>query len=132
VSQCLIPVSSGELLDKITILEIKSERIGDPAKLANVRHELALLSDIWQGLGHGGAELVEAHRALRRVNGRLWEIEDEIRECEAERSFGERFVELARAVYITNDERAALKRRVNSLTGSELVEEKSYRDYRPR
>ena len=130
MSQYLIPVSAGELLDKITILEIKSERIDDAAKLGNVRRELDLLNEVRRREGLDRAEVDEVTAALRAVNERLWEIEDDIREKEAQRAFDAGFVELARAVYVTNDERAALKRRINDLTGSELVEEKSYRDYR--
>lgn len=130
MSQYLIPVSAGELLDKITILQIKSERIDDDTKLANVRRELQLLDEVRRREGLDRADIEEVTAALRTVNGQLWDIEDAIREKEAQRAFDEGFVELARAVYVTNDERAALKRRINDLTGSELVEEKSYRDYR--
>lgn len=125
----LVPVSWGELLDKITILDIKSERIADAAKLANVRNELAALKAVVDAAG----PLPEGHAALtgdlRRVNAELWDIEDEIRDCERRRDFGPRFVELARAVYHSNDRRAAIKRRLNDLLGSELVEEKSYQPY---
>ena len=123
-----IEIAPGELIDKITILEIKSERIADPAKLANVRVELETLtarrtalptSDELDGLG---AE-------LKVVNERLWVIEDEIRDCERASDFGPRFVELARAVYRTNDIRADLKRQINTLLGSRLVEEKSSQPY---
>jgi hypothetical protein len=132
VSQYLIPVSAGELLDKITILRIKSERITDPAKLANIRHELALLDTVRQREGLDRPDVDAVTRELHAVNLRLWDIEDAIREKEAQRNFDDRFIELARAVYVANDERAALKRRINESTGSELVEEKSYRDYRRR
>ena len=125
----LIPASWGELLDKITILQIKSERMTDPAKLANVRSELELLEkvrDLQGAVPDGLAELVAD---LRTVNGMLWEIEDAIRDCERERDFGERFIELARSVYFTNDRRADLKYRINLLAGSQVVEEKSYTPY---
>jgi hypothetical protein len=125
----LIPVSWGELLDKITILQIKSERMTDPAKLANVRSELELLEkvrDLQDAVPDGLAELVAD---LRTVNGMLWEIEDAIRDCEREQDFGERFIELARSVYFTNDRRADLKYRINRLAGSRVVEEKSYTPY---
>jgi len=125
----LVPVSPGELLDKITILRIKSARIADPAKLANVRPELELLEKTWRE-ACGEADVAEDERALQAVNERLWDIEDRIREKEAARSFDEVFIELARAVYIENDRRAALKKRVNLALGSRLVEEKSYKDYR--
>lgn len=126
---CMVPISIGELLDKITILEIKSERIADKAKLLNVRKELELLRDTWTRLGIERPELAQLMTQLKDVNERLWEIEDNIRGQESLRSFGPEFVELARTVYVTNDERASLKREINDLTGSSLVEEKSYRNY---
>jgi hypothetical protein len=126
-----VPVSPGELLDKITILRIKSARMQDAAKLANVRHELALLEATWRAAVVSAPEGVRAdEQALEAVNQRLWVIEDDIRRCEAARDFGPRFVELARSVYIENDERAAIKKRVNTVLGSTIVEEKSYQSYR--
>ena len=125
----LVPISPGELLDKITILRIKAARICDGAKLANVRLELELLQKTWQEAG-GGADVVEDERALQAVNERLWDIEDRIREKESRRMFDPEFIELARSVYIENDERAALKKRINLALGSRLVEEKSYQNYR--
>ena len=125
----LVPVSWGELIDKITILEIKSRRLADEGKIANVRKELVLLKAARDREFANHPELAELARRLTEVNERLWEIEDDIRVCEAGRDFGGRFVELARAVYVTNDERAALKRRINALLGSALVEEKSYAAY---
>lgn len=123
----MAPVSPGELLDKITILEIKAERISDPQKNANVRVELDLLNTIWAGIPEVD---VDAERsALKSVNEKLWEIEDDIRDEERAKRFGERFVELARAVYVTNDERARLKKVINTKMGSAIVEEKSYSDY---
>lgn len=124
----LVPVSPGELLDKITILRIKSQRMTDPAKLANVRHELALLEDTWAG--SGGAGVDAEIEALTRVNARLWDIEDRIREQERAQDFGQAFIDLARSVYVENDERAAIKKRINTRLGSRIVEEKSYQDYR--
>jgi hypothetical protein len=125
----LVPVSWGELLDKITILEIKAQRIADTAKRENVERELSALNAVVSGAG----SLTEAARPivdrLRGVNEALWDIEDEIRDCERAKDFGPRFVELARAVYHTNDQRAAFKRDLNYLLGSELVEEKSYQPY---
>lgn len=124
-----VPVSFGELIDKLTILEIKSERIGDPAKVANVRDELDLLGKTW-GDSPASATDISAERAeLKRINEALWEIEDEIRLKEKSRAFDARFIELARAVYHTNDRRAAVKRAINEKLGSRLVEEKSYQDY---
>ena len=124
-----VPVSWGELLDKITILEIKAERIADPAKIANVSKELAALSRTRDQAGADLALVADAVDGLRRVNEALWEIEDDIRDCERRDDFGERFIALARAVYRTNDKRAALKRQINDALGSELVEEKSYAGY---
>lgn len=125
-----VPTSPGELIDKLTILRIKSERMQDAAKLANVRHEQAVLRAIAAAHVPGSAALAELTEALYRVNGRLWTIEDEIREHEAAADFGPRFVELARAVYMQNDDRARIKKDINLLLGSALVEEKSYADYR--
>jgi tetratricopeptide (TPR) repeat protein len=122
----LIPGAIGELIDKITILEIKAERIADPAKLKNVAHELALLRGLRAEGGYGGADFDGLCDKLKRVNLALWEIEDEIRLCEARGDFGEAFIALARGVYQTNDRRAALKRDINLLCGSAILEEKSY------
>jgi hypothetical protein len=130
MNDILVPVSPGELLDKITILRIKSARMSDAAKLANVRHELALLETTWRSAVPAPAALQEAAQALEAVNLRLWIIEDEIRACEASGNFGAQFIALARAVYIENDARAALKKRINLALGSALVEEKSYQSYR--
>ena len=124
-----VAVSAGELIDKITILEIKSERIADAAKLANVRHELETLDAARRGAVTPSPGLDELTAGLKAVNERLWQIEDDIRDCERNGDFGPRFVELARAVYVNNDERAALKRRINELLGSDIVEEKSYAAY---
>lgn len=126
-----VPVSYGELIDKITILEIKSERISDAEKLKNVRHELDLLSAIWQPLDQqtGTPRSREAIDGLREVNRTLWDIEDDIRAKESAKAFDEEFVRLARAVYQTNDKRADLKKIVNLEMGSALVEEKSYEAY---
>jgi hypothetical protein len=124
-----IPVSAGELIDKITILAIKSERLHDAKQRAHVCAELAQLEAVCDRALAGIAALEPLTHDLMRVNTALWEIEDAIRECERKGDFGARFVELARAVYRTNDERAALKRTINEVCGSEIVEEKSYTDY---
>ena len=124
-----VDISPGEFLDRLTILEIKSERIEDPAKLANVRAELAGLREAWQGSSYAAVDLAAEHADLRRINELLWVTEDRIREKEALGRFDAEFVELARAVYRTNDERAAVKRRVNSRLGSTLVEEKQHPAY---
>ena len=130
MSDIRVPVSPGELLDKITILRIKAARMADPHKLANVRLELTLLSEIWHGCG-GAAQCPAAdEQALQAVNERLWDIEDRIRDKEGAGSFDAEFVQLARSVYLCNDERAAIKKRINVALGSRLVEEKSYRPYR--
>jgi len=121
-----VPISVGELLDKISILEIKAEAISDPAKQANVMRELAALEAVRQGEVATMPELATLYIELKSANCVLWQIEDEIRECERGGQFDERFIELARNVYRTNDHRAVLKRRINELTGSEIVEEKSY------
>jgi hypothetical protein len=126
----LVPISPGELLDKITILRIKSQRMRDPAKLANVRLELDLLERIWHESGCALPAVRADEQALERVNAELWDIEDRIRELEARGSFERDFIELARAVYLTNDERAAIKKRINVALGSRIVEEKSYQPYR--
>ena len=125
----LVPISPGELLDKITILEIKSERIDDPQKVANVRHELGLLGEVWSQSVTEDAVVVDLHKQLKAINEELWEIEDDIRDEERNRRFGDRFIELARAVYVTNDKRAQAKKEVNLHLGSAIVEEKSYKDY---
>lgn len=123
------PVSWGELIDKITILEIKREKLTDPGQRANVAHELEVLSAVRDAAGGLVPELAEAVAELGEVNRALWEIEDEIRGCERAQEFGARFIELARAVYRTNDRRAALKRRINEAMNSDIVEEKSYAAY---
>src|ERR1700689_1958376 len=127
----LVPVSPGELLDKITILRIKTARILDPAKLANVRLELDLLERTWRGSRFAAADVARDERALQEVNERLWDIEDRIREKEAKQTFDRELIELARAVYVSNDERAAIKKRINVQLGSRLIEEKSYKPYGP-
>jgi Family of unknown function (DUF6165) len=132
MTELLVPISPGELIDKITILEIKSQRISAAAKLANVRTELALLMDTWQASPWAAADIGAEWSGLRAVNEKLWVIEDQIRDQEREARFDQQFIELARAVYINNDERAAIKKRINSRLGSTLVEEKSYADYRKR
>ncbi len=131
MNDILVPVSPGELLDKITILRIKSARITDAAKLGNVRLELELLEKTWRDSGCAAAGLTAEERALQEVNERLWDVEDRIREKEAHQSFDHDFIELARAVYVNNDERATIKKRVNVALGSRIVEEKSYKPYRP-
>ena len=129
MSEIIVPVSFGELLDKIAILQIKSERIADPAKLANVRHELSALEQTWMAHPAAGHDIAKLRAALKAVNERLWVIEDDIRMKERAQAFDAEFVRLARAVYFENDERARIKREINQALGSAYVEEKSYREY---
>lgn len=129
MEQILVPVSPGEVLDKITILEIKSERMSDPAKLKNVRRELELLSETWSKRVSADEVVRSLHAELKSINESLWEIEDDIRDKERAREFDDRFIELARSVYVTNDRRAAAKKALNEHLGSDIVEEKSYQDY---
>ena len=124
------PVSYGELIDKITILEIKSARIGDQSKRANVGVELGMLNAIWAENPLSRIDISNERARLRAVNEALWDIEDHIRLKEKAKTFDAEFIELARSVYIRNDERAAVKRAINEKLGSTLVEEKSYQDYR--
>ena len=123
-----IPISIGELIDKITILEIKSTHINDQEKKKTIQNELSLLNDIYKHLTHSPA-LDQAVSHLKKINQELWNIEDEIRECEREKDFGETFIRLARSVYVTNDQRANIKKTINHLTGSTLEEVKSYEEY---
>ncbi|MGO2133832.1 MAG: DUF6165 family protein [Marinobacter sp.] len=127
-----VPVSFGEVLDKITILEIKSERIKDEAKVRNVRLELDELSATWNEAVKDQSVIADLRKQLKAVNEELWVIEDDIRDEEAAQDFGPKFIELARAVYVTNDKRAALKKDINLALGSRFVEEKSYQDYTAR
>ena len=124
-----VAVSWGDLIDKITILEIKRARLGDKAQRANVETEYAILRQARDAAMPPGVDIAADTRALLEVNKALWDIGDDIRICERAQGFGPGFIELARAVYITNDRRAAIKRRLNEALGSGLVEEKSYTDY---
>ena len=125
----MAPISAGELVDKITILRNKAERIGDPAKEANVRKELAMLEAIAGGALPKTPEMERLTAELSQVNIALWDIEDGKRDCERRGDFGAGFVALARAVYVENDRRAAIKRAINEAAGSDIVEEKSYGAY---
>jgi uncharacterized protein DUF6165 len=124
-----VSISPGELLDKITILRIKSTRMSDPEKLANVRLELQALEETWRGSPYAKSGIEADVNALLEVNERLWVIEDDIRDKERAKAFDAEFIRLARAVYFENDERAAIKRRINLKLGSSIVEEKSYAEY---
>lgn len=125
-----VPISPGEMLDKITILRIKSKRMTDAKKLANVRLELGALEETWKASAYAKIDIEDEVSALLAVNERLWVIEDDIRDKERAKAFDAEFIRLARAVYIENDERAAIKRRLNLRLGSSLVEEKSYAEYK--
>ncbi len=125
----LVELAPGELIDKITILDIKSERIGDRDKLKNVDIELEILEKARDEAIQASPELDELTAQLKVHNEALWDIEDEIRNCERNEDFGPEFIELARSVYRNNDRRAAVKRQINELLGSKLIEEKSYADY---
>lgn len=130
MSEIHVPVSPGEVLDKITILRIKAARMTDPIKLANVRRELELLQRTWDGSPYSRHDVARDEAALQAVNERLWDIEDRIRDKERAQAFDAEFIALARSVYVENDERAAIKKRINVALGSTIVEEKSYAAYR--
>jgi len=130
MNEILVPVSPGEMLDKITILRIKSQRMADSGKLANVRLELDALEATWKNSAYASIDVDGEMHALQAVNERLWTIEDAIRDKEHAQVFDAEFIRLARSVYIENDERAAIKRRINLKLGSSLVEEKSYSNYK--
>ncbi len=128
-----IEVSNGEIIDKYTILEIKLSEIKDVAKLKNVQNEFDVLTPVVQSIYKGSKDqnqLKKLHNDLLEVNKKLWKIEDDIRECERAKDFGKTFIDLARAVYYTNDDRSDVKKEINVFTGSDLVEEKSYEDYK--
>ena len=128
-SVALVPIAFGELIDKITILEIKAERIGDPQKAVNIRNELDLLTAVLARFQVGDDGTGPLKAELKRINATLWDFEDQIRDCEREKDFGAEFIELARSIYRANDRRAAIKRQIDDLTGSAIVEEKSYCEY---
>ncbi len=124
-----VPVSYGELIDKITILEIKAAQISEASKMVNIRAELDLLSETWESDEASKTDVAEARARLKSVNEDLWEIEDRIRLKEKAQAFDVEFIELARSVYFRNDVRAKIKREINEALGSQLVEEKSYQNY---
>lgn len=129
MNQLLIPISPGELLDKITILEIKSERIESAEKKANVNKELTMLNTVWANAVTDDNEIKAMRSEMKSINETLWEIEDDVRDEERDKRFETRFIELARSVYVTNDQRADVKKRINLYLKSDIVEEKSYQDY---
>ncbi len=129
MKQILIPISPGELLDKITILEIKSERIESAEKKANVNNELAMLNQVWDDAVSVDENISAMRIEMKSINETLWDVEDDIRDEEREKRFEDRFIELARSVYVINDQRADVKKRINLYLKSDIVEEKSYQDY---
>ena len=129
VSSVKVDIAPAELIDKITILSIKSERIDDVEKRKNIQSELDILTATRDQVIQTSISLDDLTLKLKDVNERLWVIEDDIRSCEATKEFGFQFIELARAVYRQNDERARLKREINNLLGSKIIEEKSYKPY---
>ncbi len=124
-----VPVAPGELIDKITILEIKLERIEAETKLANIKKELDVLTQACNEAVPKSEKLIQLTIELKKINEILWEIEDKIRGCERIKDFGDTFIKLARAVYVTNDKRMKVKRAINDLLGSQIIEEKSYTAY---
>ncbi len=124
-----VEISIGEFFDKLTILEIKKKRISNADKLLNISKELDGLNDLLTQLSFSREDAAQEVSDLKRINEALWEIEDDIREQESQKTFGDRFIELARAVYITNDKRSDIKREINLKLGSDFVEEKSYEEY---
>lgn len=124
-----VEISIGEFFDKITILEIKQERIRDAAKLENINRELGYLNELLDGLPYSRSDVEGEVAELKTINEKLWVIEDDIREKESKKTFDEGFIELARAVYHTNDRRSEVKRDINLKLGSDFVEEKSYEQY---
>ena len=125
----LVPISVGELIDKITILRIKQQKADDAQKLANIENELKQLENVWRQSDYSAIDISELIQQLTEVNETLWNIEDDIRAKEAANEFDEQFIRLARSVYQKNDLRAALKKEINSKTGSDLIEEKLYQKY---
>lgn len=129
-NKIMAEISYGELVDKITILEIKTERITDPEKLKNIRTELASLYEIYQQYIGNSTQIQQLRHKLKTVNDILWDIEDDLRTKERDQIFDNEFIQLARNVYLNNDQRCAIKRRINILLDSHIIEEKSYTDYR--
>ena len=125
-----IEISYGEFLDKLSILDIKCARINDKSKLANVKHERDVLNKIWKKNEKSSLDISAEYNELKKINEKLWEIEDDIRDKERNKEFDKEFIELARSVYVTNDERASIKKKINLKLGSDLLEEKSYSDYK--
>jgi hypothetical protein len=131
MAELQVPVAPGELIDKLTILRLKAENISDPQKRAHVLHEQSVLQAVADAGVPGSPELKALWAQLYQINKDLWQIEDDIRACEARQDFGDNFIQLARAVYVTNDKRAQVKKEMNLLLGSAIVEEKSYHSTDP-
>jgi len=125
----LVEIAPGELIDKITILEIKIENIRDQRRLENVKHEYRILRDIYKSSVPESEALSVLAAKLKTINQKIWQLEDDIRDCERVQDFGPKFIGIARSVYRTNDERASVKRQINELLGSKIIEEKSYSSY---
>lgn len=126
MTDILVPIAPGELIDKLTILRIKADKITDPGKRAHVLHEMAMLDAVANQHVPASPELTVLWQQLSEINTTLWQIEDDIRASDAREDFGDAYIALARAVYVTNDKRAAIKKKINLLLGSSIVEEKSY------
>ena len=125
----IVPVSSGELIDKIAILKIKKKKIFNKSKLQNINNELSLLNEIYKNNFKNNKKLLLYEKKLIKINKKLWDIEDKIRFLESKKNFNQQFIDLARAIYINNDKRSEIKKKINKLTGSRLIEEKSYKSY---
>jgi hypothetical protein len=125
----IVPVSSGELIDKIAILKIKKKKIFNKSKLKNINNELSLLNEIYKNNFKNNKKLLLYEKKLIKINKKLWDIEDKIRFLESKKNFNQQFIDLARAIYINNDKRSEIKKKINKLTGSRLIEEKSYKSY---
>ena len=124
-----IPFSSGELIDKISILKIKRKKIINKSKLRNINKELSLLNKIYKNNFQKNKKILLYEKKLIKINKKLWDVEDNIRLLESKKKFNQKFIDLARAVYINNDQRSEIKKKINELTGSYLIEEKSYKLY---
>ena len=125
----IVPVSSGELVDKISILKIKRRKIVNKSKLQNINKELSLLNKIYKNNFQKNKKILLYEKKLIKINKKLWDVEDKIRLLESKKNFNQKFIDLARAVYINNDQRSEIKKKINELTGSPLIEEKSYKSY---
>ena len=125
----IVPVSSGELIDKIAILKIKKKKIFNKSKLKNINNELSLLNEVYKNNFKNNKKLLLYEKKLIKINKKLWDIEDKIRFLESKKNFNQQFIDLARAIYINNDKRSEIKKKINKLTGSRLIEEKSYKSY---